>query len=91
MTSGIRARAKREAPQKDNRENVVDNIILAYEFADNDVYRAVTHNKGIMNGVDIYIKQNRSGFIPKADLEKSNVEIKVEPAEPPFVLQPFVY
>ncbi len=32
-------------------ENVVDNIILAFEFADNDVYRAVTHNKGIMNGI----------------------------------------
>jgi hydroxymethylglutaryl-CoA reductase len=31
-------------------EKVVDNIILAFEFADNDVYRAVTHNKGIMNG-----------------------------------------
>lgn len=29
---------------------VVDNIILAYQFAKNDVYRAVTHNKGIMNG-----------------------------------------
>jgi len=32
-------------------ENVVDNVILAYQFANNDVYRAVTHNKGIMNGV----------------------------------------
>jgi hydroxymethylglutaryl-CoA reductase len=32
-------------------EEVVDNIILAFEFADNDVYRAVTHNKGIMNGI----------------------------------------
>jgi len=32
-------------------EKVVDNIILAFEFADNDVYRAVTHNKGIMNGM----------------------------------------
>ena len=31
-------------------EDVVDNIIKAFEFADNDVYRAVTHNKGIMNG-----------------------------------------
>ena len=31
-------------------EKVVDNIIAAFEFADNDVYRAVTHNKGIMNG-----------------------------------------
>ena len=32
-------------------DTVVDNIILAYQFAANDVYRAVTHNKGIMNGV----------------------------------------
>ena len=30
---------------------IVDNIILAYQFADNDEYRAVTHNKGIMNGI----------------------------------------
>lgn len=32
-------------------DQVVDNIILAFHFADNDVYRAVTHNKGVMNGV----------------------------------------
>ena len=32
-------------------EDVIDNIVLAFEFADNDVYRAVTHNKGIMNGI----------------------------------------
>ena len=32
-------------------DTVVDNIILAYQFAANDVYRAVTHNKGIMNGI----------------------------------------
>ena len=32
-------------------ENVVENIILAYQFAENDPYRAVTHNKGVMNGV----------------------------------------
>ena len=31
-------------------EEVVENIILAYQFADNDVFRAVTHNKGVMNG-----------------------------------------
>jgi len=30
---------------------IVDNIILAYQFAANDPYRAVTHNKGIMNGI----------------------------------------
>lgn len=32
-------------------EDVVDDIVLAYQFANNDVYRAVTHNKGIMNGI----------------------------------------
>lgn len=32
-------------------EKVVDDILLAYDLADNDVYRAVTHNKGIMNGI----------------------------------------
>ncbi|MFM7795889.1 MAG: hydroxymethylglutaryl-CoA reductase, degradative, partial [Candidatus Nitrosotenuis sp.] len=32
-------------------EQIVDNIILAFEFADNDQYRAVTHNKGILNGI----------------------------------------
>jgi len=31
-------------------EKIVDNIILAYQFAANDEYRAVTHNKGVMNG-----------------------------------------
>jgi hydroxymethylglutaryl-CoA reductase len=31
--------------------NIVDKIILAYEFAANDPYRAVTHNKGVMNGI----------------------------------------
>ncbi len=33
-------------------EEVRDGIILAYEFAASDPYRAVTHNKGIMNGID---------------------------------------
>jgi len=32
-------------------EDIIDNIILAYQFALNDAYRAVTHNKGIMNGI----------------------------------------
>ena len=32
-------------------EGVVDDIISAFQFADNDTYRAVTHNKGVMNGV----------------------------------------
>jgi len=32
--------------------DVVRKIIEAYEFARKDVYRASTHNKGIMNGID---------------------------------------
>jgi len=32
-------------------DDVVDNIILAYQFAIHDEYRAVTHNKGVMNGI----------------------------------------
>src|SRR5690625_3342375 len=33
-------------------EEVRDGVIYAFEFADSDPYRAVTHNKGIMNGID---------------------------------------
>ncbi|SFB08509.1 3-hydroxy-3-methylglutaryl-coenzyme A reductase [Lentibacillus halodurans] len=33
-------------------EQVRDGVIHAYEFAASDPYRAVTHNKGIMNGID---------------------------------------
>jgi hydroxymethylglutaryl-CoA reductase len=32
-------------------ENVVDDIVAAWAFAEADPYRAATHNKGIMNGV----------------------------------------
>lgn len=32
-------------------QETVDNIILAYQFAAYDKYRAVTHNKGVMNGI----------------------------------------
>ena len=32
-------------------EKIVDDMVLAFEFADCDVYRAVTHNKGVMNGI----------------------------------------
>jgi hydroxymethylglutaryl-CoA reductase len=32
--------------------DVRDGIVLAGEFAELDVYRATTHNKGIMNGID---------------------------------------
>ena len=33
-------------------DKVLKRILYAYAFAYSDVYRAVTHNKGIMNGID---------------------------------------
>jgi hydroxymethylglutaryl-CoA reductase len=36
-------------------ERVRDGIIEAWAFADSDPYRAATHNKGIMNGVDAVV------------------------------------
>lgn len=36
-------------------EDVVDGVIEAYSFAAADPFRAATHNKGIMNGVDAVV------------------------------------
>lgn len=36
-------------------EKVRDAMVAAYQFADNDPYRAATHNKGIMNGVSAVV------------------------------------
>lgn len=33
-------------------EEVVNRIVQAYLFAAHDIYRAATHNKGVMNGID---------------------------------------
>lgn len=33
-------------------EEVVARIVQAWQFADLDIYRATTHNKGVMNGID---------------------------------------
>ncbi|EAC7315993.1 TPA: hydroxymethylglutaryl-CoA reductase, degradative [Listeria monocytogenes] len=43
------------ATKTQSGEWVRDRIITAYEFADADIYRAATHNKGIMNGIDAVI------------------------------------
>jgi len=52
----VRARAvipaKNLATEHFGGEEVRDGIILAGEFAELDVYRATTHNKGVMNGID---------------------------------------
>lgn len=51
-----RAHCRVPAAGLSNREfsgaEVVDRIIQAYLFAVHDVYRATTHNKGVMNGID---------------------------------------
>jgi hydroxymethylglutaryl-CoA reductase len=52
------ARALVEIPEKalDTKafsgKRIIDGILDAYEFAAIDPYRAATHNKGIMNGID---------------------------------------
>ena len=47
----VRARAVFDAG-KLGGPDVVDGIVNAYRFAAADPYRAATHNKGIMNGID---------------------------------------
>ncbi|MBI4399534.1 hydroxymethylglutaryl-CoA reductase, degradative [Candidatus Micrarchaeota archaeon] len=45
------ARSEAIFPKKIIGETAVENILDAYEFAKNDIYRCATHNKGIMNGI----------------------------------------
>ncbi len=45
------AKAEVKIPLNIIGKKTADRIILAYKFANNDIYRAVTHNKGIMNGI----------------------------------------
>ena len=39
-------------PTRPSGEDVIEGVIDAYTFAAIDPYRAATHNKGIMNGID---------------------------------------
>ncbi len=52
----VRARAIFKAKELDTKdmtgEELINGIIEAYAFAEADVYRCATHNKGIMNGID---------------------------------------
>lgn len=43
-------------------EERIEGILRAYEFAEKDVYRAVTNNKGIMNGVDAVLLATGNDF-----------------------------
>ncbi len=45
------ARAEASIPLESIGEDIAQDIVSGYRFASLDVYRAVTHNKGVMNGV----------------------------------------
>ncbi len=49
------ARAEVEYEKKIIGSEVVEGVVDAYQFASHDVYRACTHNKGIMNGIDAVV------------------------------------
>ncbi len=57
---------KVEAPVKDlpvdNPEKYVDRFITAVKMAEKNIYRAVTHNKGIMNGIDAVVLATGNDF-----------------------------
>lgn len=56
-TATVTCRIAKEslATKTQTGEWVRDRIIAAYEFANADIYRAATHNKGIMNGIDAVV------------------------------------
>ncbi|MCK5264445.1 MAG: hydroxymethylglutaryl-CoA reductase, degradative [Candidatus Thorarchaeota archaeon] len=43
-------------------DEVVNDIIAAYSFAEADPYRCATHNKGIMNGIDAVVVATGNDF-----------------------------
>lgn len=49
---GLRARLESDLDATAPAMDVIDGIVAASRFAERDPYRAATHNKGIMNGVD---------------------------------------
>ncbi len=52
VRASVRIEADQLAGEHYSGEEVRDGIILASQFAAIDPYRAATHNKGIMNGID---------------------------------------
>jgi hydroxymethylglutaryl-CoA reductase len=53
---------KRLAREGFSGEEVAERILSAYTFAKNDPYRATTHNKGIMNGIDAVLLATGQDF-----------------------------
>ncbi len=52
VTASCRISFRYLSPQKDQGREIAEKIALASQFAQADPYRAVTHNKGIFNGID---------------------------------------
>lgn len=52
VTASCRIAFRYLNPQKDQGREIAEKIALASQFAQADPYRAVTHNKGIFNGID---------------------------------------
>ena len=48
----IAVTAEALATKETSGEEMIDRMVAAYQFAAIDPYRAATHNKGIMNGID---------------------------------------
>ncbi|HWB74883.1 MAG TPA: hypothetical protein VG755_08000 [Nannocystaceae bacterium] len=51
----LRGRAEDGLDASGPADDVIDGIVAASRFAERDPYRAATHNKGIMNGVDAVV------------------------------------
>ena len=67
-TAKARAVWKKEALAKSAREmkakgeEIVERMLDAYAFAEADVFRCATHNKGIMNGIDAVVIATGNDF-----------------------------
>ena len=56
------SRSSRPPPADVDGGDVVDRIVAASRFAELDPYRAATHNKGIMNGIDAVVLATGNDF-----------------------------
>ena len=62
LTRGGSGNSSRPPPPDMAGEEIIDRIVEASRFAEIDPYRAATHNKGIMNGVDAVVLATGNDF-----------------------------
>ena len=58
----VRLTAKTLATAERSGEEIIEGVLDAYTFAAVDPYRAATHNKGIMNGIDAVVLATGNDF-----------------------------